>query len=131
MEEKTNHPWYRSFSWCLAISLLLAVIVIGCIVWYGWHLGSVTKQIPDAAGQLAGALLSAGALYLLVPFFILFVIAACCNVAALIKWNRWLSLATAVLYVQAGAILPAATLLTFIPACLCLASMGWCVKTNR
>lgn len=128
-------PWYRRFSWCLLASLILAVIVIANMAWYVFKIGDVSKMmasgLPEGYDQIFSSMLSAGAAYIIIPFYFIFAIAVCCNVAALLKWNRWTALASSILYVQAGALLPGTTLLTFIPAGLCLISMGWSIKKRR
>ena len=113
-------PWYRRFSWCLLISLLLAID----------ELAGITYAILFMPG-IAAFFLSGVLLYGVMPFFFLLGAALCCNLAALGYWNRWTALVSALLYIQAGACLAITTVFTAIPAALCLVSMAWSVKHGR
>lgn len=113
-------PWYRRFSWCLLISLLLAIGELALMTYIIFCMPGIVAYF------LSGALL-----YGVMPFFFLLGAALCCNLAALGYWNRWTALVSALLYIQAGACLGITTVLTAIPAALCLVSMAWSVKHGR
>ena len=101
-------PWYRRFSWCLLISLLLAIA----------ELAGITYAILFMPG-IAAFFLSGVLLYGVMPFFFLLGAALCCNLAALGYWNRWTALVSALLYIQDGACLAITTVFTAIPAAPC------------
>lgn len=113
-------PWYRRFSWCLLVSLLLAIA----------ELAGITYAILFMPG-IAAFFLSGVLLYGVMPFFFLLGAALCCNLAALAYWNRWTALTSALLYIQAGACLAITTTFTAIPAALCLVAMAWCIKKGK
>lgn len=113
-------PWYRRFSWCLLVSLLLAIA----------EMAGITYAILFMPG-IAAFFLSGVLLYGVMPFFFLLGAALCCNLAALAYWNRWTALTSALLYIQAGACLAITTTFTAIPAGLCLVAMAWCIKKGR
>ena len=112
--------WYRRFSWCLLVSLILALIELGLICYFILFMPVIIAYF------LSGFLV-----YGVLPFFFLLGAALCCNLAALAYWNRWTALVSALLYIQAGACLGLTTVFTAIPAGLCLISMGWSIKKGR
>ncbi|OLU43826.1 DUF5336 domain-containing protein [Faecalibaculum rodentium] len=112
--------WYRRFSWCLLVSLILALIELGLICYFILFMPGIIAYF------LSGFLV-----YGVLPFFFLLGAALCCNLAALAYWNRWTALVSALLYIQAGACLGLTTVFTAIPAGLCLISMGWSIKKGR